>query len=79
MLIKGELERKLKALSDMLLYCHVYVTVISYHQPSGQCSGNEVQGVSQVILHSGGVHVCVYICVYIHMHLHSVISFQFHC
>lgn len=39
--------------------CCVHVVVISYHQPSGQCNGNEVQRVSQVILHSGGVHVCV--------------------
>lgn len=36
-----------------------------YHPPSGQCSGNEVQRVSQVILHSGGVYVCVYMCIYI--------------
>lgn len=35
-----------------------------YHPPSGQCSGNEVQRVSQVILHSGGVYVCVYMCIY---------------
>lgn len=46
--------------------CTVVVMPLSffYHPPSGQCSGNEVQRVSQVILHSGGVYVCVYMCIY---------------
>lgn len=48
----------------MLLYCCRHAIVILYHPPSGQCSGNEVQRVSQVILHSGGVYVCVYMCIY---------------
>lgn len=47
-----------------MLYCCRHAMVISYHPPSGQCSGNEVQRVSQVILHSGGVYVCVYMCIY---------------
>lgn len=47
-----------------LLYCCRHAIVILYHPPSGQCSGNEVQRVSQVILHSGGVYVCVYMCIY---------------
>lgn len=34
------------------------------HPSSGQCSGNEVQRVSQVILHSGAVHVCIYVYKY---------------
>lgn len=49
---------------QMLLYCCRHAIVILYHPPSGQCSGNEVQRVSQVILHSGGVYVCVYMCIY---------------
>lgn len=46
--------------------CTVVVTPSSFwfHPPSGQCSGNEVQRVSQVILHSSGVYVCVYMCIY---------------
>lgn len=51
---------------QMLLYCcrHAMSFCFFYHPPSGQCSGNEVQRVSQVILHSGGVYVCVYMCIY---------------
>lgn len=48
----------------MLLYCFCHAIIILYHPPSGQCAGNEVQRVSQVILHSGGVYVCVYMCIY---------------
>ena len=54
---------KLKA-RQTLLYCCCHAIIILYHPPSGQCSGNEVQRVSQVILHSGGVYVCVYMCIY---------------
>lgn len=54
---------KLKA-----IWCCCTVVVMPssfwYHPPSGQCSGNEVQRVSQVILHSSGVYVCVYMCIY---------------
>lgn len=46
----------------MLLYCCRHTMFI--YPASGQCSGNEVQRVSQVIFHSGGVYVCVYICIY---------------
>lgn len=54
---------KLKAITCC---CTVVVmpSSFSYHPPSGQCSGNEVQRVSQVILHSSGVYVCVYMCIY---------------
>lgn len=61
MLIKRGVETKG---CQMLLYCCRHAIVILYHPPSGQCSGNEVQRVSQVILHSGGVYVCVYMCIY---------------
>ena len=61
MLIKRGVETKGR---QMLLYCCRHAIVILYHPPSGQCSGNEVQRVSQVILHSGGVYVCVYMCIY---------------
>lgn len=59
MLIRG-VETK----GRQMLYCCRHAIIISYHPPSGQCSGNEVQRVSQVILHSGGVYVCVYMCIY---------------
>lgn len=58
---KGGVETKGR---QMLLYCCCHAIIILYHPPSGQCSGNEVQRVSQVILHSGGVYVCVYMCIY---------------
>lgn len=64
MLIKGG-GGKLKAIrcccTVVVMPCHFG---FFYHPPSGQCSGNEVQRVSQVILHSGGVYVCVYMCIY---------------
>lgn len=75
MLIKRGVETKGH---QMLLYCCRHAIVIFYHPPSGQCSGNEVQRVSQVILHSGGVYVCVYMCIYIHTHLHLIMPFRFH-
>ncbi len=76
MLIKGGVETKGR---QMLLYCCLHAIVILYHPPSGQCSGNEVQRVSQVILHYGGVYVCVYMCIYPYStHLHLIMPFQFH-
>lgn len=61
--------------------CTVVVMLSSflYHPPSGQCSGNEVQRVSQVILQFWWcLCVCVYMCIYIHAHLHSITAFHPH-